>query len=88
MYKQVVAHLAARAKEASSYAGLATIVLSALGVTVNPTFLSMVLGLVAAVGGFVAFLVPESGAPAPVLTLASQSAAGPMPGASKSGASK
>lgn len=52
-------YLIARLKEASSYAGIVGIVLGALHVSASPDLVNAALGVVAALGGFLALLIPE-----------------------------
>lgn len=61
----LLAYLGARLKEASSYAGAATMVLAALGFTVNPGLVSAALALIAALGGLIAVAIPERTASSP-----------------------
>lgn len=61
----MVAYLAARAKEASSWAGAATLLLGAMHVSANPNMVSASLGIVAAIGGLVSILVPEGSGATP-----------------------
>jgi len=54
-----VAYLGARLAEASSWAGVATVILGALHLSASPDLVNAALGVVAALGGLIAVLVPE-----------------------------
>ncbi|MGC2411757.1 MAG: hypothetical protein WA459_03545 [Stellaceae bacterium] len=54
-----LAYLGARMKEASSWGGAAAFVLGALHASASPDLVNAALGLIAAVGGLIAVLVPE-----------------------------
>jgi hypothetical protein len=60
-----LAYLGARMREASSWGGGAAILLAVLHVSASPDLISAALGLVAAIGGLIAVLVPEGGSAAP-----------------------
>jgi hypothetical protein len=52
-------YLIARMREASSYAGLVGILLGALHIAARPDLVNAALGLIAALGGLLAVLIPE-----------------------------
>ena len=54
-----LAYLGARLKEASSWGGTAAFLLGALHLSVSPDLVNGVLGVIAAIGGLIAVLVPE-----------------------------
>jgi hypothetical protein len=58
----LVQYLVARMREASSYAGLVGILLGALHIAASPDLVNAILGLVAALGGLLAVLIPEKAA--------------------------
>lgn len=55
-------YIAARMKEASSWAGLVGAVLAAAHVSANPDLVNAALAAIAALGSIVAILVPEGAA--------------------------
>lgn len=57
-----IAYIAARLKEASSWSGAAATLLAALHIAASPSLVNAVLGVLAAIGGVIAVLVPEKGA--------------------------
>ena len=54
-----LAYLGARLKDASTWGGTAAFLLGALHLSVSPDLVNGVLGVVAAIGGLIAVLVPE-----------------------------
>ena len=58
-----LAYLGQRMREASSYAGLAAMGLAALHVSAAPNQVSAALGVITAVGGLIAVLVPSNAPP-------------------------
>jgi hypothetical protein len=54
-----LAYLGTRLTEASSWAGVASIILGALHLSASPDLVNAGLGVVAALGGLIAVLVPE-----------------------------
>ena len=59
-----LAFVAARMKEASSYAGIAAVIMSALHISASPDAVNAVIGAIATVGGALAFFLPEKPAAA------------------------
>lgn len=55
-------YLIARLREASSYAGLVGLLLGALHIAASPDLVQAALGLIAALGGLLAVLIPEKSA--------------------------
>ena len=60
-----LAYLGARLKEASSWGGAAAFILGALHFGASPDLVNAALGVVAAIGGLIAVLVPEGGVTPP-----------------------
>jgi hypothetical protein len=58
-----LAYLAERMKEASSWSGAAVFVLGALHLSASPDLVNGALGVIAALGGLIAVVVPEGGSP-------------------------
>jgi hypothetical protein len=56
-----LAYLGARLKEASTWGGAAASILGALHLTASPDLVNSALGVIAALGGLIAVLVPEGG---------------------------
>jgi hypothetical protein len=54
--------LAARMKEASSWAGFAATILAAMRIQADPSLVPAVLAVVASIGGVIAILMPEKAA--------------------------
>jgi len=54
-----LAYLGARLKEASTWGGTAAFLLGTLHLSVSPDLVNGVLGVIAAIGGLIAVLVPE-----------------------------
>ena len=54
-----LAYLGTRMTEASSWAGVAAFILSALHLSASPDLVNAALGVVAALGSLIAVLVPE-----------------------------
>lgn len=59
--KATLAYLGQRMKEASSWGGTALMLLAALHISANPDLVNAGLGVIAAIGGLIAVLVPEGG---------------------------
>lgn len=76
-------YIAARLKEASSWGGAAMMLLAALHVNANPDAVNAALGIVAAIGGLLAILIPDKGAPAPPNQVAPFPPINQAPGAQK-----
>ena len=55
-----LAYLAARMKEASSWAGFAVMALGVLHVNADPHVVSAALGVIVSLGGLLAVLIPET----------------------------
>jgi hypothetical protein len=60
-----LAYLGERMKEASSWGGTAALLLGALHVAASPDLINAGLGVIAAVGGLIAILVPEGSSATP-----------------------
>jgi len=56
-----LAYLGARLKEASSWGGTAAFILGTLHLTASPDLINGALGVIAAIGGLIAVIVPEGG---------------------------
>ena len=54
-----LAYLGARLKEASTWGGTAAFLLGTLHLSVSPDLVNAVLGVIVAIGGLIAVLVPE-----------------------------
>lgn len=54
-----LAYLGARLPEASSWSGAAAFILAALHLSASPDLVNAALGVIAALGGLIAVLVPE-----------------------------
>ena len=59
MDKTNLAYLGARMQEASSWGGAAAFVLAALHLSASPDLVDAALGVIAALGGLIAVLLPE-----------------------------
>jgi hypothetical protein len=55
-----LAYLAERMKEASSWGGGAAFILGALHLSASPDLVNGALGVIAAIGGLIAIVVPEA----------------------------
>ncbi len=73
-----VQYLVARMREASSYAGLVGALLGALHIAASPDLVQAALGLVAALGGLLAVLIPEKSGVAAVRCLLPLAVAGAL----------
>jgi len=60
-----LAYLGARMKEASSWGGAAAFILGALHLSASPDLINGALGVIAAIGGLIAVVVPEGGSTPP-----------------------
>jgi hypothetical protein len=60
-----LAYVGARLKEASSWGGSAAFILGAAHLSASPDLVNATLGVIAAIGGLIAVLVPEGGSSLP-----------------------
>jgi len=60
-----LAYLAERMKEASSWGGAAAFILGALHLSASPDLVNGALGVIAAIGGLIAVVVPEASSTQP-----------------------
>jgi hypothetical protein len=61
MDRSTLAYLGARMQEASTWGGAAAFILAALHVSASPGLVNAALGVIAALGSFMAILLPEGG---------------------------